>query len=236
MHELAWQVGQAVVHLSAALEFLQLHAVLREPLAVGVCLGQLLLDLAVVVDASLLGVDEQYLAGLQSALGHHVAGLKVHHAHLAGHHHHTLLGDGVAAGSQTVTVEHAAGIASVAEQQGGGSVPGLHQDGVVFVEGLEVLGYGVLVVEALGHQDGHGLRQRESAHHEELEHVVEASRVAHALLHDGAKVLDITQRLAAEHTLSCLHPAAVATNGVDLTVVGQQSEGLCQFPFGEGIG
>ena len=89
-------VAYAVFHFASALEFLQLDAVRREPLAVGMLLGQFLLDFSVVVDFSLLRVDEQNLAWLEPTLAHHVTGFEVHDADLAGHHHHTLFGDGVA--------------------------------------------------------------------------------------------------------------------------------------------
>ena len=61
--------------------------------------------------------------------------------------------------------------------------------------------------------------QRETAHDEELEHVVEACGVAHASLHDRAYVLGVAQRVAAQHALPRLHPCAVATYGVYLAVV-----------------
>ncbi len=230
------QMVHAVLHVATALQLLQLHAVLAEPLAVGMGLGQLGLDLAVVVDAALLRVDEQDLARLQSAFADHVARLEIHHAHFRGHHHHTLLRDGIARGAQTVAVEHAARIASVAEEQGGGSVPRLHQYRVVFVEGLQVFADGVLVIKTLRHEDGHGLRQRHAAHDEELKDVVERGRVRHALLDDGRDVADVAQRLARQHALAGLHPASVAADGVDFAVVSQQAEGLGQRPCGECVG
>ena len=151
-------------------------------------LGQLLLDFAVVVDASFLRVNQKNLSRLQPSLAHHIARLKVHHAHLRGHHHHALAGNGVARGAQAVPVEHTAGIAPVAEEQGSRAVPRLHQDGVVFVEGLQVFINRIQVVERLRHQYGHGLWQAESAHGEKLKDVVERGRIAHARLYDGGNV------------------------------------------------
>ena len=107
---------------------------------------------------------------------------------------------------------------------------------MILVKCLQILRDRILVVETLWYKDGHCLWQAESTHHQELEHVVEAGRVAHAVLYDGADVLDITQRLAAQHTLTSLHPTAIATDGVDLTIMSQQTERLCQFPLGESVG
>ena len=199
-------------------------------------LGQLFLDLAIVIDAALLCVDEQDLSGLQTPFAHYIARFEVHHTHFTGHDHHATLGDGVATGTQTVAIEHAACITTIAEEQCGGTVPRLHQYRVVFVERLQIARYGVLVVEALRHEDGHGLCQGQSAHRQEFEHVVETGRVAHAFLHDGSQVADVAQSLTVEHTLTCLHPTAIAANGVDLAIMRQKTEGLSQRPGGEGIG
>ena len=107
---------------------------------------------------------------------------------------------------------------------------------MIFVEGLQVVADGVLVVERLGHQHGHSLWQRQSAHDEEFKDVVQRGGVAHTRLHNGADVADVAQCLAIEDALAGLHPRTVAPDGVDLTVMGQHAERLCQRPRGEGVG
>ena len=107
---------------------------------------------------------------------------------------------------------------------------------MIFVESLEVLAYRILVVEAFGHKYCHCLGQRETTHRKELEDIVKACRVAHSFLNDRPQVLDVAQSLAAEHALPCLHPSAIASNGIDFTIMCQQTEGLRQLPFREGIG
>ena len=82
VHEFALEVAHAILHVTAALQLLQLHAVLTQPLAVGMCLGKLLFDLTVVVDLTLLRVNQQDLTWLQAAFRNHVARFEVHHAHL----------------------------------------------------------------------------------------------------------------------------------------------------------
>ena len=145
--------------MATALQLLQLHAVLVQPLAVRMRLSQLLFDLTIVVNLTLLGVNQQNLTWLQTTFRHHIAWLEVHHANLAGHNHHTLFGNGVAAGAQTVSIEHSAGIATIAEQQRSRTIPRLHQDRVILIERLQVLRNRVLVVKALRHQDSHSLWQ-----------------------------------------------------------------------------
>ena len=184
------------------------------------CLSELFLDLTVVVDLTFLRINQQDLSWLQATFRYHITGFKIHHANLTGNYHHTLFSDGIATGAQAVSVEHTTCVATIAEQQGCRTVPRLHQDGVILVEGLQILRDGVLVVEALRHQDSHRLRQGESAHHQELEHVVETGRVTHTLLHNRAQILDVTQCLTRKHTLTSLHPPTITSDGVDLTVMG----------------
>ena len=233
---LAGEVLYRVFHLTSAAEFLQLDAVGVEPLAVRMLGSQTLLDFAIVVYLAFLCVDEENLTRLQTTFLCHLGRIEVHDAYLGGHYHHVVLGDGVAGRAKTVSVEHTAGIASVAEEQSGRSVPRFHQDRVILVEGLEVFRDRILVVEALWHHDSHGVRQRQTAHHEELEYIVEAGRVAHARLYDRRDFANVAQSLAAEHTFACLHPAAVASYGVDFTVVAEQTERLSQAPCREGVG
>ena len=82
LHQPAPKIADAVVYLSAALEFLQLYAVLVQPLPVRMGFGQLLLDLAIVVDPAFLGIDEQDLSWLQTPFGDDITRLEIHHAHL----------------------------------------------------------------------------------------------------------------------------------------------------------
>ena len=192
LYQSALQVADAVIHLAATLQLLQLHAILREPFAIRMSLRQLLLNLAVVVYLAFLRVDEQNLSWLQASLRHYITRLKIHHANFRRYDHHPLLGDGIATGAQTVSIQHAARIASVAEQQGGRTVPWFHQYRMVFVERLQVLADRVLVVKTFRYEYRHCLRQRQSTHHQELKHVVERGGVAHSFLHDGAQVLDVT--------------------------------------------
>ncbi len=159
VHEFLVEIADGVVNVATALQFLQLHAVLTQPCTIRMSLCQLLLDLAVVVDLAFLRINQQNLSWLQTTFRNHIAWFEVHHANLGCDNHHTLFRNRITAGAQTVSVEHSACIATIAEQERGRTVPRLHQDRMVLVEGFQILADGVLVVEALRHQDGHCLRQ-----------------------------------------------------------------------------
>ena len=143
--------------MATALQFLQLDAVGGQPLTVGMLVCQLLLDLTIVVDLTLLGVDQQNLSRLQTTLLGNLRRVEVHHAHLGCHHHRIVLGDGVTSRTKSVAVEHTTGKTTVREQEGGRTVPWLHQDGMVLVESFQILTDRVLVVERLRYQHAHGM-------------------------------------------------------------------------------
>ena len=143
--------------MATALQLLQLDAVGGQPLTVGMLIGQLLLDLTIVVDLTLLGVDQQDLTRLQTGLLSNLRRIEVHYTYLRGHHHRIVLGDGVTSRTESVTVEHTTGKTTVREQQGGRTVPWLHQDGMVLIESFQILTDRVLVVERLRYQHAHGM-------------------------------------------------------------------------------
>ena len=105
-----------------------------QPLVVGVLAGQLGLDLLVLDDAVLVGVDQEHPARLEPALAHDRGGVEVEHADLGGEDDEAVVGDPVAAGTQAVAVEHGADLAAVGEHDAGRAVPRLHHRGVELVE------------------------------------------------------------------------------------------------------
>jgi hypothetical protein len=69
-----------------------------QPLVVRVLGGELGLDLVVLDDAALVGVDEEHPAGLQPALADDGGRVDVEHADLGGQHDEAVVGDPVAEG------------------------------------------------------------------------------------------------------------------------------------------
>ena len=105
-----------------------------QPLVVRVLGGELALDLVVLDDAVLVGVDEEHPAGLEPALADDGRRVDVEHADLGGEHDEAVVGDPVAAGPQAVAVEDRADLGAVGEDDAGRAVPRLHQRGVELVE------------------------------------------------------------------------------------------------------
>ena len=143
-----------------------------DPFAVGVLGGEAVLDLRIGDDASGLDIDEEHPARSQSSAGGDLGFRQVDDSGFAGEDD-GVLGHDVPGRTQSVAVEHGSGEAAVGEGDAGRSVPGLHEQRVVFVEGPPLLGHGRVVLPGFGDHHQHGLRQRPAGGDHELEDRVE---------------------------------------------------------------
>ena len=204
---------------------------------VGVLGGQLGLDLLVLDQAALGRVDQEHAAGLEAALAHDPFGGDVEDADLAGQDDQAVVGDPVSSRAQAVAVEDGPDHGAVGEGDGGRPVPGLHERGVVAVEGPTGLVHGGVVLPGLGDHHEDGVGQRAPAQVQQLEHLVEGGRVARPRRADRVEARQVpVDQGGREEGLSGPHPVAVAGQGVDLPVVGQVAVRVGQGPAREGVG
>ncbi len=217
-------------------EVLQVDAALVEPLPVRRARGELRLDLVVLDQAAGDGVDQEHAAGAQAALAHDPAGLDVEHPDLGGEHDEAVVRHDVPAGAQAVAVERRADERAVGEDDRGRAVPRLHEHRVVLVEvAADRVDLG-LVLPRLRDHHHHGVRKRAAGEGDELDDLVERSRVGRSGGDDRQDRRQVAQQLAFELRLTGAHPVAVALHGVDLAVVGDHPERLCERPRRERVG
>ena len=165
-----------------------------QPVAVRVLGGERVLDLLVVDDAALAGVDQEHAAGLQAALADDLGRIDVEHADLGGHDHEVVVGHPVAARPQAVAVEHGADHGAVGEGDARRAVPRLHHAGVELVEGAPVGVHLGVVLPRLRDHHQHGVVQRAAGEVQQLEHLVEAGGVGCALGADRKRLVEIGQQ------------------------------------------
>ena len=167
------------------------HDVLVQPLAIRVLHREGVLELGVVDDPALAGIDQEDPAGMQALLDEHVLGRHVQDPDLRGHDDEPVLGHVIAGRPKPVAVEHGADHRAVGEGDGGRAVPGFHETAVIFIEGLALIGHGLVPAPGLGDHHEYGVRERPAGHVQELQHVVEAGRVAAVLVDDGEDLLEV---------------------------------------------
>ena len=208
-----------------------------EPLPIGVLGGEFGFDLLVGDDPALRGVDQEHAAGLQSHSFDDPRGVEIEDAGLGGHHHQTVVGHPDARRSQPVAVEDRTDDGAVAEAHRGGAVPGLHQGGVIRIERPPGRIHRRVSFPGLGDHHQHRVGQAAAAKVQEFENLIEAgavggTRSAHRedLRHVRAEDVGVDQRFTGAH------PVLVAGDRVDLTVVGDPAERMCQRPGREGVG
>ncbi len=208
-----------------------------QPVAVGMALGQISLDLVVGNEAALFEVDQQHLAGLQPPLGDDLVLGDLEHAHFGRHHDAIVLGDEIARRPQAVAVERCADLAAVGEGDRGGAVPRLHHRGVIFVEGAARLIHQGIAGPGFRNHHHHGVRQRVAALHQEFERVVETGGVGLALIGNRPQPGDVLAVQFRMHRgLPRRHPVDVAAQRVDFAVMGDHPVGMRQRPGREGVG
>ena len=218
-------------------QFVHVHAVALHPLPVRVLRGERVLDLVVRHDAAFGGVHKEHPPRFQTPFGAHVFGGHVgQHAGFGGEHDQTGVVQLPAARAEAVAVEQRADLRAVGEDDVRRTVPRFDQRVVVLVEGAHV-GVERVVVLPGGrqhHQDG--VRQAAAGQVQQLQTLVEGAGVRIAGRGDRQQRLELAEQFGAQTSFAGLQPVAVALDGVDLAVVGQQAEGLGQRPAGERVG
>ncbi len=117
---------------------LDAQGVVLEPLFVGVALFEARIDCCSMKELAAGSIHRDDLSGTKLSLGHHLAGIIAVHPYLRSHGEEIVAGAHPARGSQTVSVQGADRVATIADHQPGRTVPGLAVHGVELVEGAQV--------------------------------------------------------------------------------------------------
>ncbi len=204
------------------------------PAAIRLAAGDVVFEFGVKQETLVLQIAVDHLAGLEASLADHFGGGNVQHAGFRSENEKAVLREGVAGGAQAVAVEKRAGVDAVGESDRGGTVPRLHQCGMVIEEPADVAAEMVVDAPRLWDQHEHGVREGASGGHEELEHVIQTGRVALSALDEREQLREIVpeQRTPEERFASC-ELVEVSAESVDFSVVRQTAERMRELPCGE---
>ena len=211
-------------------------AVFLNPAAVRLETRDLRFDFRVVADAPVFEVEVDHLSGTEASMFQHGAGRDVEHAGFRSENEGAVGGNGVAGGTQSGAVEHGSGVDAVGKRDGGGTVPRLHDRGMIFEEPADVLSDMVILAPGLRHEHQHGVRQRAAAFHKKFKRVVQRSRVALSVRNDGDDFLDVfAEQRGFQHRFTRSHVIEIAADRVDFTVVREIAERVGERPGREGV-
>ena len=180
-------------------------------------------------DPAVRDVDQHHLARAQPTPMRHAAGRQLNAPRLRGDHDEPVARRRQRQGTQPVAVEQGADPPSVAEDECGGAVPGL-ASGERRIQGR--------AAEALGRRDERSDRvvDAHAGQDQQLERIVERLRVGPDI---GDKGADVGQppgpSASAEGMSPAAHRFAIRPHRVDLAVVGEIAERLCQAPRRERV-
>ena len=135
------------------------QVIFLQPCGIRLGSGQLLLDLLIRNNPLLFHIKQEHFARLQTTLLDHLLRSNRQHAGLGGHDHPIIAGNVVAAGTQAVTVQHRADAATVSEADRSRAVPGLHQTGMILIEGTLLIIHPFVALPRLRHHHHHGVGQ-----------------------------------------------------------------------------
>ena len=208
-----------------------------EPAAVGAAAGIEGLEFGVFAQAVGGEVEPEDGAGGEASVARDGRGRDVEDAGFGGEDEEAVAGQGPAGGAQSVAVEGGTEGEAVGEGDGGGAVPGLHEGGVVFAEGADVVRHVVFGAPGLRDEHEHGVGGVAAGGDEELEDVVEGGGVGLSGADDGEEFLKVVaEEGGREGGFARGEGGEVAAQGVDFAVVRKGAEGVRQGPGGEGVG
>ena len=144
-----------------------------QPLLIRMGAGELVLEFVVVDDALLFEVDQQHLAWLQTPFLDDPFFRDRQNADFRAQNHDIVVGDHITRRAQAVAVERRPNLAAIGKGDGRRPVPGLHQGGVVFVEGAAFVVHERMSVPGFRDHHHHGVGQRIAAGDQEFKCVVE---------------------------------------------------------------
>ncbi len=199
--------------------------------------GDLVLDREIFIKRAVVEIDRNHLAGAKAALLAHARFGQQHHPAFGPDDEEIVGGQRVAQRAERIAIHARNRPAAVGHRERGGPVPRLHDAGEVRVHRAVVVGDVAFGGPRLGHEDQLRGRRVAPGAAQRLEHRVERGGVRCAR---GDNRLDVFRMLAereARHLdLVALHPVLVAADRVDLAIVGEAAERLCQPPLREGVG
>ena len=199
--------------------------------------GELGLELLIRDGLALLQIDQQHLARLQAPLAGDILFGNVEHAHFGGQQDKPVLGLQIARRAQTVSIQRRTHHLAVRKSDGGRTIPGFHQGGVVLVERAEGLIHQRIAGPGFRDQHHHRVGQRVAALVEQLERVIKTCRIRLPIKGDWPQLLHVVAKHRRGHgRLTGRHPVVVAAQRVDFAIVANHPIRMGQGPGRERVG
>ena len=211
---------------------------LTHPFAKGLRGGERVFHLLIVVEAAFGHVHGDHLTWAKRAFFAHCRLICWYHAHFGAGDQLTVAGDDIAHGPQSIAIQSTADPATIGHRQCCRAVPWLHDGVAIGIHVAPRLGQLVgLFRPAFWHHHcfGHwGIAARANQH---FEHGIQCGGVRGSTWNDRFDIFGhIAKGRGGHANFVALHPVCVAFECIDLAVVGEHAERLCQPPLRERIG
>ena len=158
------------------------------------------------------------------------------HARFRSQDHAVVGRDEIARGPKAVAVERCPDLPAVRESDGRGSVPRLHERGVILVKVMPLLVHELIARPCFGDEQHHGVGEAVPALNQEFERVIETSRVGLPFEGDRPQLGNILAKQRRGYArLPGRHPVHIAAQRVDLAIVADHAIRVREPPRREGV-
>ena len=213
------------------------HQVGCEPVPIGLGGGEIRLELAVFEDALPLRIDDDHPSRRQPTEPADSLRRNVHRPRLGCDDYQVVGGDGEPRRAESVAIQARPDLFAVAEGDEGGSVPGLHERRVIAIEGAHLRRHVPVTLPGLRHHHRQRVGERAAGVSQELQDIVEHPGIAAFFVDHRQHLHKVRPEFGRiKEVLAGAKRIQVPTQGVDLTVVGDESVGVGALPTREGIG
>ncbi len=146
-------------------------------------------------------------------------------------------GQCIASGAQAVTIQGGTDKTTITKGECSRAIPGFDLPGMVFTPGTPGAFQLGIVLPGRGNEHLHAVQQVTARKREQFQDIVQLGRVTSSWLNDWQEIVESAAPMRREQRrFACLHPVAIALDGIYLAIVCQQPQGLSQRPRGKGVG
>ena len=151
--------------------------------------------------------------------------------------HLIVIGNIITGRTQTIAVQNRSQKITIAEYDRSRTIPRLHHSCVITIEILDLLRHGFIMCPRSRNRHHHRQRKLHSAHHHELQSIIQHCGVGAFLIDDRQHLMHLRFKINGLHSLFPRHHLIyVAADRVNLTIMYDDTVRMCTHPARIGIG
>ena len=199
--------------------------------------GNLVLNLIIADNASLLRVNHQHPSGTQAVFFDNSCRVNIYDTNLRCKNDSIVICNIITRRSEAIAIQSSTNSTAIRKGHSSRSVPCLNQRIMIFEEGLQVIIQMRIFAPRLRNHHHDSVRQTASAHQQKFQNIVEHAGIGTGFVNNRHNLLDIiTPKTVAAHRLARTHPVDITAQCIYFTVMHQIAVWMSSLPAGKCIG